>query len=119
MSEVVTDHRSADFGADALRFRTSAGDAWVVTSASRIPKELRRTALAGRHKDFRYYELLEETLREQFDYRYFVLQDEASGEWALQPFFLVNQDCWLACQKPSAHSSPLSVGSGRVSSHYA
>ena len=83
---------TADFGADALRFRTSCGDAWVVTSASKIPAELRRTALAGRSKDFRYYELLEESLRTQFDYRHFVLHDEASGEWAVQPFFFVNQD---------------------------
>ncbi len=83
---------TADFGADALRFRTTCGPAWVVASAASIPVELRRTALAGRSKDFRYYELLEESLRTQFDYRYFVLHDEASGEWAVQPFFFVNQD---------------------------
>ena len=91
-SDSPTDHRAADFGADAFRFRTRSGDGWVVTSAARIPAELRRTALVGRNKDFRYYALLEETLRTQFDYRYFVLHDEASGEWALQPFFFVNQD---------------------------
>ena len=83
---------TADFGADALRFRTTGGHAWVVSSASRIPAELRRTALAGRSKDFRYYELLEESLRTQFDYRHFVLHDEATGEWAIQPCFFVNQD---------------------------
>ena len=83
---------TADFGADALRFSTTGGHAWVVSSASRIPAELRRAALAGRNKDFRYYELLEESLRTQFDYRHFVLHDEASGEWAIQPFFFVNQD---------------------------
>ena len=83
---------TADFGTDALRFRTTCGHAWVVSSASRIPSEIRRTALAGRNKDFRYYELLEESLRSQFDYRYFVLHDEASCEWAIQPFFFVNQD---------------------------
>ena len=92
MSAVVADHRTADFGGDAQSYRTTRGDAWVVTSAARIPEELRRTALAGRNKDFRYYALLEETLREQFDYRYFVLHDEASGEWAIQPLFFVNQD---------------------------
>ena len=84
--------RIYDFGADALRFPTTCGDAWVVTTASSIPEELRHAALAGRNKDFRYYELLEETLREQFDYRYAVLHDEASDEWAIQPLFFVNQD---------------------------
>ena len=83
---------ATDFGPEALRFQTLCGDAWVVQSASGIPAELRRTALCGRNKDFRYYELIEDTLREQFDYRYFVLHDKASGEWAVQPFFFVNQD---------------------------
>ena len=80
------------FGAGALHFPTTGGEAWLVTSAASIPEELRRTALAGRNKNFRYYELLEETLHQQFDYRYFVLHDEASGEWAVQPLFFVNQD---------------------------
>ena len=83
---------TADFGPDALHFRTTRGEAWLVTAAARLPDELRRAALARRHKDFRYYELLEETLSEQFDYRYFVLHDAASGEWAVQPLFFVNQD---------------------------
>ena len=94
---------TADFGADALRFRTTCGPAWVVASAARIPAELRRTALAGRSKDFRYYEMLEETLRTQFDPRYFVLHDEASSEWAVQPFFFVNQDL-LAGLPPAIRS---------------
>ena len=70
----------------------TGGKAWVVPSAARIPAELRRTALRGRNKDFRYYELIEDTLGTQFDHRYFVLHDDASGEWAIQPFFFVNQD---------------------------
>ncbi len=92
MSQAISDPPGAAFGADAIRFRTARGEAWVVTTAASIPPELRRTALARRNKDFRYYELLEETLREQFDYRYFILHDEASDEWAVQPFFFVNQD---------------------------
>ena len=92
MSAVAADPRAAGFGADALHFRTESGEAWVVASAAHVPAKLRHTALAGRNKNFAYYELLEETLREQFDYRYFVLHDEASGEWAIQPFFFVNQD---------------------------
>ena len=83
---------ATDFGPDALRLPTGCGHAWVVSSAAGIPAALRETALRGRNKDFRYYELIEDTLRAQFDCRYFVLHDAASGEWAVQPFFFVNQD---------------------------
>ncbi len=108
MPALLTDHRTADFGTDAIRFRTRAGDAWVVTSAGKIPAELRRVAFVGRNKTFRYYELLEETLRTQFDYRYFVLHDEATDEWAVQPFFFVNQDLLAGLPKAvRALSAPI------------
>ena len=80
------------FGADAIPLRTSVGPAWVVASAKDIPPHLREAAFAGRCQDFRYYEVLEASLREQFDYRYFVLHHETTGEWALQPLFFVDQD---------------------------
>src|SRR5580765_208754 len=83
---------NAVFGAEVPRLRTSRGPVWVVASASCIPADLRRAAFAERSKDFRYYEVIEESLREQFDCRCFVLHDETSGEWALQPFFFVTQD---------------------------
>ena len=75
-----------------MLLRTSVGPAWVVSSAARIPEHLRRAAFSTRCKDFRYYEILEASLYEQFDNRYLVLHDEASGEWALQSLFFVNQD---------------------------
>jgi hypothetical protein len=56
----------------------------VVSSADRIPLHLRRAAFSTRCKDFRYYEVLEASLHEQFHNRYLVLHDEASGEWAVQ-----------------------------------
>jgi hypothetical protein len=83
---------STGFGADAIHFRTSVGPAWVVDSVASIPPHLRQAAFTGRCKDFRYYETLEASLREQFDYRYFVMHHEASEEWALQPLFFVDQD---------------------------
>jgi hypothetical protein len=88
----MTESRDAPFGADVPRLQTSRGSAWVLSSAQSIPPDLRRSAFAERSKDLRYYEVLEETLSEQFDCRYFVLHDEASGEWAVQPFFFVTQD---------------------------
>jgi len=80
------------FGIDALALRTSCGPAWVVDSVESIPIHLRQASFAARCKDFRYYEVLDAALHEQFDFRYFVLHDEASGEWALQPLFFVDQD---------------------------
>jgi hypothetical protein len=88
----MTEIPSPGFGADAIELRTSVGRAWVVTSANSIPLELRRAAFATRCKDFRYYEVVEASLQKQFDCQYFVLHDEASGEWALQSLFFVNQD---------------------------
>lgn len=49
-------------------------------------------AFADQRKDRRYYELLEDTLRQGFDYRYFVLTGEDGEARAIQPFFLLDQD---------------------------
>jgi len=88
----MSDSPSPDFGPEALPLRTSVGPAWVVNSFEKIPAGLRRTAFATRCRDFRYYEITEAGLPEQFEYHYFVLHEEVSGEWAIQPFFFVHQD---------------------------
>ena len=49
-------------------------------------------AFAAQRKDRRYYELVEDTLRQGFDYRYFVLTGEGGEARAIQPFFLLDQD---------------------------
>jgi len=49
-------------------------------------------AFENQRKDSRYYELVEDTLREGFDYRYFVLTGESGEIRAVQPFFLLDQD---------------------------
>ncbi len=61
-------------------------------SAREIDLTIRETAYAHQCKDFRYYEVIEETLPEQFKYRYFVLEHAASGAVTVQPFFFVDQD---------------------------
>jgi len=77
---------------NALRLTTPRGPAWVVDSVEKIPAEIRRAAFSTRSKDLRYFEVTERSLGAQFDHRYFVLHDEASGAWAVQPFFFVKQD---------------------------
>ncbi|MEA3211031.1 MAG: hypothetical protein QOE70_4088 [Chthoniobacter sp.] len=75
-----------------MLLRTSFGPAWVVASSRDIDPELRRRAFASQSKDFRFYEVAEQSLHSQFDHRYFVLENEADRSVAIQPFFFVDQD---------------------------
>ena len=43
-------------------------------------------------KDHRYYEIVEDTILQGFDYRYFVIKDANGGVRAVQPFFILDQD---------------------------
>ena len=49
-------------------------------------------AFANERKDHRYYELVEDTLHPEFDYRYFVIKDAIGQVCAVQPFFLLDLD---------------------------
>ena len=71
---------------------TTAGEARIVTSAKLIEASLWKDALSDHCLDARYFEVVEETLRDGFDYRYAILANEHTGQTAVQPFFLVDQD---------------------------
>ena len=49
-------------------------------------------AFENERKDHRYYEIVEDTILQGFDYRYFVIKDENGDISAVQPFFIVDQD---------------------------
>jgi hypothetical protein len=49
-------------------------------------------AFALQHKDRRYYEIVEDTIHPEFDYRYFVIRDSRGAIRAFQPFFILDQD---------------------------
>lgn len=51
-----------------------------------------RVAFANERKDHRYYELVEDTIHPEFDYRYFVIKDTLGQVCAVQPFFLLDLD---------------------------
>ncbi|HYS48483.1 MAG TPA: GNAT family N-acetyltransferase, partial [Xanthobacteraceae bacterium] len=51
-----------------------------------------RAAFAGERKDHRYYEIVEDTVRQGFDYRYFVIKDDSGTVRAIQPCFFLDQD---------------------------
>jgi hypothetical protein len=49
-------------------------------------------SFADQRKDHRYYEILDDTLPGDFEYRYFAIVDDNGQVRAIQPFFLVDQD---------------------------
>jgi hypothetical protein len=49
-------------------------------------------ALATQRKDHRFYEILEDTIRQDFDYRYFAIRDDAGEVRAIVPFFIIDVD---------------------------
>ncbi len=50
------------------------------------------STFTDQRKDYRYYEILDDTLRGNFEYRYFAIVDSNDHVRAVQPFFLVDQD---------------------------
>jgi Acetyltransferase (GNAT) domain len=49
-------------------------------------------------KDRRYYELIEDTIHEEFDYRYFVVRDAAGDICAMQPCFILDLDLLIGAK---------------------
>ena len=75
--------------------KSAAGDSFSVTVIDRAEltsSDVWRSTFADERKDYRYYEIIEDTLREGFDYRYFAIRDAAGQIRAIQPFFLLDQD---------------------------
>jgi Acetyltransferase (GNAT) domain len=50
------------------------------------------STFTDQRKDYRYYEILDDTLRGHFEHRYFAIVDNNGHVRAIQPFFLVDQD---------------------------
>ncbi len=72
-----------------------SGDVVLVSRAELARSRHWPKAFAGRRKDHRYYQLVEDTLKEGFDYRYFALRDADGEVQAVQPFFILDQDIIL------------------------
>jgi hypothetical protein len=51
-----------------------------------------RRSFASRHKDSRYYEVVEDTIHPEFHYLYFAARDCGGEIRAIQPFFVLDQD---------------------------
>ena len=51
-----------------------------------------KSTFTDQRKDYRYYEIVDDTLRGHFEHRYFAIVDSRGHTQAIQPFFLVDQD---------------------------
>ena len=74
------------------RLRLSRGYARVYRYAADIAPEIWRATFSDTPKDFRYYQLLEQTMRSHFDFRYLLVFNEGDRPLALQPLIIATQD---------------------------
>src|SRR5262249_40630232 len=81
-----------DAGQAVAPRRRRDGSLRVVSRAELAHCRRWSSAFAGHRKHHGYYELVEDTIRQGFDYRYFVITDAAGEVSAVQPFFLLDQD---------------------------
>ncbi|MGY4478170.1 GNAT family N-acetyltransferase [Bradyrhizobium sp. USDA 3364] len=77
----------ADAAAAPARF-----DVKILTRGEIADSPAWAATFADLRKDHRYYEILEDTLREGVEYRYVAIIDRADCIQAVQPFFLLEQD---------------------------
>ncbi|HMK71580.1 MAG TPA: GNAT family N-acetyltransferase [Xanthobacteraceae bacterium] len=68
------------------------GSVEVVSRSEILEPQRWAKAFGAEAKDRRYYELVEDTIHEEFDYRYFIIRDEIGEIRAIQPFFMLDLD---------------------------
>jgi len=84
-------HEPADGTANSL-YVAQRGRVDVMSRAELVHCRHWRSAFVGQRKDHRFYELVEDTIRQGFDYQYFVIKDRDGEVQAVQPFFILDQD---------------------------
>jgi hypothetical protein len=62
------------------------GSVGIVSRAELAECSYWGSAFFDKRKDHRYYELVEDTIRQEFEYRYFTIKDEHGAVRAVQPF---------------------------------
>lgn len=69
-----------------------SGSVEVVSRAQLMHYPRWTTAFSTERKDHRYYELIEDTIRQGFEYRFFLIKNERGEICAIQPFLILDQD---------------------------
>ena len=72
--------------------RSRLGRAYAVTQADLIDGRLWKQCFSHLCFDHRHFHTVEKTIRQDFDYRYLILEDAEAGIRAIQPVFLIQQD---------------------------
>ncbi|HYS48243.1 MAG TPA: GNAT family N-acetyltransferase, partial [Xanthobacteraceae bacterium] len=72
--------------------RAAAASVGVISRAELAHCRSWQLAFARERKDHRYYEIVEDTVRQGFQYRYFAIRDAGGEMCAVQPFFILDQD---------------------------
>ena len=70
----------------------SGGSVEVVSRLEAMQYKHWSNAFSSEAKDRRYYELIEDTIHQEFEYRYFIVRDWRGEICAIQPFFILDQD---------------------------
>jgi hypothetical protein len=73
-------------------FPLRGGSAHVYARAAHVDAAIWGAAFGDTHKDFEYYQLIEDTMAQDFTYRYLLVLDEQRDPVALQPLIIVDQD---------------------------
>jgi hypothetical protein len=73
-------------------FQTSVGVVEVYRWCREVEPELWEAGFGSRAKDARFYHIAEDCLMDQFAFRYLVMRNARTGEAALQPALVVEQD---------------------------
>src|SRR3982074_2131552 len=68
------------------------GTARILTLSGVRNLEAWKRAFQNKCKDHRYYELIDETLANDFEYRYALLEDRSGNVRAIQPIFFARQN---------------------------
>src|SRR2546422_4887356 len=68
------------------------GVAKIATLAELQANDAWRRAFQNKCKDHRYYEIIEQTLANNFEHRYLLLEDQTGSIRAIQPVFFVRQN---------------------------
>jgi hypothetical protein len=93
---LITVHRPRYLSPRRQTDRTATSGSVEVMSRGEVMGCARwASAFAGKHKDHRYYELVEDTIQPDFVFRYFAIKDEDGSVRAVQPFFIIDQDLLL------------------------
>jgi hypothetical protein len=76
----------------SAKFATPYGVVHVATREQVQRSSAWSACFAGHRQDHRYYAIVEDTIRQDFEYGYFVLENSNGNAQAVQPFFLLDQD---------------------------